>query len=311
MRHSRIGFTAFANNLSTENLEFNADENDPPAGNSAALAWLDYLRRLVAVGCYHVQFLPPDTVSDAAALGRIAKRAGVREASVLYCTFNPVCPCADSEAAFQKFTEVFYAAKALMAPFHGTKRIFSPSFLRGLMDTNRGLAGDNDRENQIAFVLRAHSFLKGENRGEGFELVIEPLNRFESRGPNTIAATVDIIKDAHAAQAVKVGVDSFHSFMECGGNIARLWTEYAHHIGLIHASALGRGHFWENGEWMRPIFGDIARNKAFNDIPIVIEAFCCETNPAFFSILGIHEVSASSAAEMAAGTVTCLRSWMQ
>ena len=303
LKRPHVGFTAFARGLSTNNLGGNAILTD---------AWLDYLRRLVAVGADHVQFLAPESVADAVKLGAIAKDAGVSEVSVLYCTFGPVCPCADANAAFQKFTEVFDVAKALMETFTGmaTKRIFSPSFLRGLMDADRGLASPDDAAKQTKFLVRLLEYLKKDNRGESFELVLEPLNRFEMRGPNTVAETVEIIKEAHAAQRMTVGVDSFHSFMECGGNIARMWAEFASHIGMIHASALNRGHFYDDAVWMEPLFRDIGRNKAFNNVPIVVEAFCGETDPAFLPVLGIHDVSSCSAAEMAAGNLSCLRSWL-
>ena len=304
MKRLHVGFTAFANRLAMQGL----------AGGHSVTEWTDYLQRLVAVGVDHVQFLvsATDTVEDGAALGALAKGVGVQEVSVLYCTFHPVCPCADADAAFEAFTKVFDVAKALMAPFSGMsgKRIFSPSFLRGLMDPNRGLTVADDAAKQVAFLRRLLAYLKEGNRGEAFELDAEPLNRFETRGTNTVAGTVEIIKEAHAAQRMKVGVDSFHSFMECGAGIARMWAEFAPHIGLIHASALGRGHFYDDARWMEPLFQEIGRNKELRDIPIVIEGFCGETDPAFLPVLGIHEVSSCSAAELASGNLGCLRSWL-
>lgn len=304
MKRPHLGFTAFANGLATKGL----------AQGAMVAEWSDYLGRLIAVGVDHVQFLvrSTDAVDDMASLGVIAKTLGITEASVLYCTFHPVCPCADADAALQEFMKVFDSAKALMKPFSmDTKRIFSPSFLRGLMDPDRGLAdAPGDAAKQVAFLQRLLEYLKQDNRGEGFELDIEPLNRFETRGTNTVAGTVEVIKGAHAAQRMKIGVDSFHSFMECGGGVARMWAKYAPHIGFIHASALNRGHFYEDAGWMEPLFQEVGRNKAFDNIPIVIEAFCKDTDTGFLPVLGIHEVSSCSAPEMAAGNIGCLRSWL-
>lgn len=307
MKRPHVGFTAFANRLQMFGLAGGRNK-------AAEALWADYLERLVAVGCDHVQFLvqPTDSPEDASALGAIAHVAGVREVSALYCTFHPVCPCADADAAFSAFTHVFEASKALMAPFAGmaAKRIFSPSFLRGLMDPDRGLAHPDDGVKQIAFLKRLQAYLKERNRGEAFELDIEPLNRFETRGPNTVAETVDIINGAHASQCMKVGVDSFHSFMECGGGVAKMWTQFTPYIGFIHASALGRGHFYDDAPWMEPLFQEVGRSKELRDIPIVVEGFCGDTEPAFLPVLGIHEVSSCSAAELASGNVSCLRSWL-
>ncbi len=313
MKRDHMGVAAFTSGLSMENLEFSVDESDllKPTCSLAALEWLDYLRRLVAVGSKHVQFLAPESVKDAEALGRIAKYVGVVEASMLYCTFHPVCPCADAEAAFAAFTKYFEIMKALLAPFSGTKYLFSPSIGRGLMDPDKGLAGEDDSVKQVAFLRRVLEYLKQEKRGEGCIVCFEPLNRFESRGPNTVGDTVALIKEAHAENSVMVGADSFHQLVTETESVYDTWTEFAPHIGLIHVSSRDRQYLYGDALYFASLFHAVARNSVFDKIPLVVEAFCQDTDKAFLPVLAIHGVSACDAAEMAASNLGCLRSWIQ
>lgn len=269
-----LGVTAFTKHIEESN------EN----------GWSDFLSHL-AKRAKHVQFLPPGTVKFARFLAEVTKDEGL-ETSVLWVTFHPTCPCADAHAAFEEAKKAIDLGR-IIAGNQETNLVCSPSMLRGLNDPDHGLCGADDEMRQVEFIGRVAKYARSVR---GTKVAAEPLNRFETRGPNTIMATVSLINDAVATDVVGVLADTCHQGL---GEMPILatWNTFAEYILAIHASSRNRTFLGEDPDICEALA--MAReHRLLSKVPVINETFCDETNPDFFPVLGMHQPPRCSALEM-------------
>ncbi len=265
----RIGFTAFS---MPESFEL-----------AGAVQILKDARK---AGFGHVQFLiNPDKRPDYyTGVRRAAEGEGIK-LSGLYATFcaglTASCPVLFPDRAFDDATQCIKNARLML----GDGGILcSPSLLRGLGDPNKGLAGPDDAKLQAQFLQK----LQPVAAGEKVVLCVEPINRFETRGPNAVAAALSLIKEAGLLGSVKVLVDTCHSFLERGSTeYADVWRNAADSIGLVHLSDINRGPFTGT----RVISDRVADvlNMALRNVDVVFEGFTRRSPDGFFSPLMVHE----------------------
>lgn len=259
---------------------------------SDSLAWARFLDSACKSGARHVQFLTPEREVTAKMFARIAHDLGIG-ASSLSCTFYPVCPCAKSTDALDAAKKAIEFGR-IIAGDEGPNLVCSPSMLRGLCDSMHGLPGQVDSQRQQEFITQVAQHAR---TIKGTMIGIEPLNRFESRGPNTIAEVVQFIAKTETGDVMGVLADTCHQAME-ERPVANTWVHHAQSIVAIHASALQRGLLPDSDDLIRDALQCATSNGNLSIRPIIIEAFCGDTDPSFFGPLSLHNPVGMSAEEL-------------
>lgn len=244
--------------------------------------WSHYLDALRKSGASHVQFLPPTTEKTAKMWGEMASDKGL-DASIHWVSFFPLCPTVHVEKCLQAAKKAIDFSQIVCGK--EGKLVTSPCFLRGLGDPNRGLPSPSDKKKQIAFLAELGEFTR---KLPFTKLAVEPLNRFESRGPNTIRETVEMIRAAEAEDVLGILADTCHQGFE-ERPIGVTWKRYASHIFFLHASSLKRTFLKEDADLTTEAFSMASKHPHLQHLPLIVEAFCKETNPDFFSYLGLHQ----------------------
>ena len=244
------------------------------------------------IGADHVQFLSPPEDSIARRLGAMAAAQGLT-ASTLWVTFHPVCPCEDAETAFNQAKMAIDRGR-IIAGDENPNLVFSPSVFRGLCDPNHGLPGADDGARQAEFVARVAEYAR---TIPGTKIGAEPINRFETRGPNTLYGAANVIEAAKAGNVFGLLPDSCHQGL-ASRPIFRSWSQYAEMILAIHASSFSRGLLAPDGDIMGHSFTMAARDRYMANVLLITECFCTETDPGFFGPLYVHEPVNMSAIDL-------------
>lgn len=284
-----IGTTAFSRNIA---------EHDE-------VQWSSFLKELKGIGSEHVQFLAPESEATAKTWSKMCDDLALQR-STLWCTFNPACPCANAAPAFEAAKRAIDVGR-IIAGDKGVNMVCSPSMLRGLGDPNKGLVGPDDGKRQMDFIARVAAYARSI---KGTKVAVEPLNRFESRGTNTLAETVKLIDGANAKDRVGILADSCHQAMEEACTITTAWENHVSDILAIHASSRSRTFLEEDAHLTMNAFRMVAQTPAFKEIPVINEAFCRETLADFFPVLGVHQPPDVTAVELFRENIAWLRKVM-
>lgn len=225
-------------------------------------------------GMHHPQFVVKDmTDATAQALSQVCANEN-SQASVLALFFADDCPTKDPARAMKAVAPQL-ARAMILSPKHC---IVVGPLLRGLGDPHIGLVNPDDIQRQREFLQLLGEHVK---QYEGMEVGLEPLNRFESKGPNTVVATVGLIKDA--ADNLGVLLDTSHQLVEEDDPVA-VWAKYGKRAPLFHLSPSGRQHLGRGSAVTSAMISQAARWNR----PIVMELFGSDTPDDFFGLLGVH-----------------------
>ncbi len=269
--------------------------------------WAEYLTALAKMGVEYAQFLMPKTAKAARRLAQIACECGIPRSGLLWCTFYPTCPCGeDAAGALDALKLAIECGNEISGAMEGSPNVdlFSPSLLHGLGNAG-GFPKDSDTERQVGFLIAAMNL----TRDTQVSLILEPLNRFETDGPNTLHDAWELILRANAQAAIGLGLDSCHQLFE-EYSITNSWLDNAANARLIHASARSRGYLSDDAMYLPHAFQTVARNETLRKLPVVVEAFSAlETNPGFFPYLKVHRLPKVSALEVFSASIACLKTW--
>lgn len=232
-------------------------------------------------GMHHPQFTVMGMTDDTATRLADICQNEVCQPSILALLFAGNCPTKDPAAALEALKPQLARAK-MLAP----KRciVVGPLF-RGLGDPSHGLANPSDAERQIEFLQRLAEHVR---QYDGMEIGLEPLNRFESLGPNTVAQTDALMTRA----GVDFGflLDTFHQTAE-EANALETWQAYGKRAPLFHLSPNGRQHLG----FGPAVNAEMVIQAVRWGRPLVMELFGSDTPDGFFPLLGVHDK----------GTMTC------
>lgn len=278
------------------------------------LGWSQYVKDIAELAMpgerFHVQFLLPSSDAMARELGKMARDNGLA-ASLLWCTIAPVCPTSSDIVEVQRALDIAHTAidrgRILAGDGTSPNMVFSPSVFCGLGFVS-GLAPPEMFDRQVNFMDKVADIARAV---PGTVVLAEPLNRFETAGPNRIAEAVRVINTARACDVVRIGADSCHQVLGEISPVCKVWAEHAEMIGMIHASA--RSRTWLYGDestGMPDAFSVVGSHGALSKVPVVVEAFSKETNPAFFSLLRVHAVSNAPMLKVFYHNLRELRKWM-
>ncbi len=269
--------------------------------------WAEYLASLAKMGVEYAQFLMPKTAKAARRQAQIARECGIPRSGLLWCTFYPTCPCGeDGKGALDALKLAIECGNEMSEVMEGSPNVdlFSPSLFHGLGNAG-GFPKDSDTDLQIGFLIAA----MGLARGAKATLIVEPLNRFETNGPNTLHDAWDLVKKADAQGAIRLGLDSCHQLFE-EYSVSSAWADNADNAGLIHASARSRGYLSDDAKFLPRVFAAVMRNAKLRRLPVVIEAFSAlQTNPGFFPYLKVHRLPRVSALDVFSVSIACLKAW--
>ena len=201
---------------------------------------------------------------DPAALKAAAESADIAIGSICAC----MGPGRDLRGnAKEQKTGLQYISKLIdQAAAMGCPRIIGPLYS---VVGKRGPVSAADQKTEFAAVVKNLKALAKHAAAKGVELVVEPLNRFETDFLNTCDQGLKLIK-AVGAKNVKLHLDTFHMNIEEKNQAAAI-LKAGKHLGHFHACGTDRGTPGNDSLNWTPIV------KALNDIgydqDIVIESF--------------------------------------
>ena len=201
---------------------------------------------------------------DPAVLKAAAESAGIAIGSVCAC----MGPGRDlrGTAAEQKTGFQYIRALIDQAAAMGCPRIIGPLYS---VVGKRGPVSPADQKKEFAAVVKNLKALAKHAAAKGVELVVEPLNRFETDFLNTCDQGLKLIK-AVGAKNVKLHLDTFHMNIEEKNQAAAI-LKAGKHLGHFHACGTDRGTPGNDSLDWAPIVK--ALHEIGYDQDVVIESF--------------------------------------
>lgn len=226
------------------------------------------------------------TDATALALSKVCRDEGCVP-SVLALLFHEACPTVDTKKALDALKPQLERAM-ILTPDNQPCRVVGPLF-RGLGDPDRGLEGEGDYERQLEFVMGLAEHVKQFKR---MSVGLEPLNRFESRGPNRLSRAWNMIGLTESTQ-LGLLLDSFHQTMEESDPLES-WMVYGQRAVIFHLSPLGRQQLRVG----LAVTKEMIQEGSRHGVPMVMELFGTNTPKGFFELLGVHSQGAKSCEEL-------------
>jgi D-psicose/D-tagatose/L-ribulose 3-epimerase len=201
---------------------------------------------------------------DPAVLKAAAESAGIAIGSICAC----MGPGRDLRGnAKEQKTGYQYISKLIdQAAAMGCPRIIGPLYS---VVGKRGPVSPADQKKEFAAVVKNLKALAKHAALKGVELVVEPLNRFETDFLNTCDQGLKLIK-AVGAKNVKLHLDTFHMNIEEKNQAAAI-LKAGKHLGHFHACGTDRGTPGNDSLDWAPIVK--ALHEIGYDQDIVIESF--------------------------------------
>ncbi|RFC45701.1 MAG: D-psicose/D-tagatose/L-ribulose 3-epimerase [Verrucomicrobia bacterium] len=201
---------------------------------------------------------------DPAVLKSAAEAAGIAIGSVCAC-MGPGRDLrgttAEQKTGFQYIRTLIDQAAAMGCP-----RIIGPLYS---VVGKRGPVSPVDQKKEFAAVVKNLKALAKHAADKGVELVVEPLNRFETDFLNTCDQGLKLIK-AVGAKNVKLHLDTFHMNIEEKNQAAAI-RKAGKHLGHFHACGTDRGTPGNDSLDWAPIVK--ALREIGYDQDVVIESF--------------------------------------
>jgi D-psicose/D-tagatose/L-ribulose 3-epimerase len=201
---------------------------------------------------------------DPAVLKSAAESAGIAIGSICAC----MGPGRDLRGnAKEQKTGFQYISKLIdQAAAMGCPRIIGPLYS---VVGKRGPVSPENQKKEFAAVVKNLKALAKLAAAKGIELVVEPLNRFETDFLNTCDQGLKLIK-AVGAKNVKLHLDTFHMNIEEKNQAAAI-LKAGKHLGHFHACGTDRGTPGNDSLNWAPIVK--ALDEIGYDEDIVIESF--------------------------------------